>query len=227
MHPRVLPHLILCACAALAGCEERAPATPSVAGTTPERAPDAPSAPRPEPGDESVAPKVKLGRIQTPESAKPGEVVNVKEHYENGQLATERSERLNPDGSFTRIGPMKAWFENGQLRVEGGYDSAGKLSGHWRYWNEEGQLLREGDYADGLREGDWVEFHANGQKHYQGFLHVGFNEGPWKYWHENGQPKAEGAYENNLREGPWLFWDERGVPDPIQSGLYKNHVRVK
>ena len=172
-------------------------------------------------------PKVMLGRIQTPAQAEVGQVVNVKEHFENGQLATERSERKESDGKYTRVGPMKAWFENGQLRCEGGYDERGKLAGHWRYYSETGLLLREGDFADGQREGDWIEFHANGQMRSSGLLHMGMAEGPWQYWHENGKLAAEGTYVNNFREGPWMFWDEQGAPDPARSGEYSKHNRVR
>lgn len=168
-----------------------------------------------------------VARVQEPEQAGPGQVVRVREFHPNGRIFTERSERIGEGGAGTRVGPMKTWFENGQLRCEGAYDDEGKLTGHWRYWDERGALVREGDYALGLREGDWVEFHANGRKRYEGLLHLGQNEGPWKYWHENGQPMAEGSYVNNRREGPWLFWDEQGVPDARLTGLYKDNVRVQ
>jgi len=167
-----------------------------------------------------------VARVQEPADAAPGAVVSVREFHPNGRLFTERSERLGEQGASTRVGPMKTWFENGQLRCEGAYDDEGKLTGHWRYWDERGALLREGDFAAGLREGTWVEFHANGRKRYEGLLHLGLNEGPWKYWHENGEPMAEGSYVNNRREGAWLFWDERGELDARLTGFYKDNVRV-
>ncbi|MBM3989500.1 MAG: toxin-antitoxin system YwqK family antitoxin [Planctomycetes bacterium] len=151
----------------------------------------------------------------------------MREFHPNGRLFTERSERLGESGSSTRVGPMKTWFENGQLRCEGAYDDEGKLGGHWRYFDERGVLLREGDFASGLREGDWVEYHANGRKRYEGLLHRGQNEGPWKYWHENGQLMAEGSFLNNAREGAWRFFDEQGAPDARFTGLYQNNERVR
>jgi antitoxin component YwqK of YwqJK toxin-antitoxin module len=168
-----------------------------------------------------------VARVQEPAEAAPGALVRVREFHPNGSLFTERSERLGEQGSSTRVGPMKTWFENGQLRCEGAYDDEGKLSGHWRYWDERGALQREGDFAAGLREGDWVEYHANGRKRYEGLLHLGQNEGPWKYWHENGQLMAEGSYVNNAREGTWLFFDEQGAPDARLTGFYEKNVRVR
>ncbi len=196
-----------------------APSATAVAPLDIERAPDVPeAAPGGVPG---------VARVQEPAVAAPGSVVKVREFHPNGRIFTERSERIGEQGTARRVGPMKVWFENGQLRCEGGYDDDGTLSGHWRYWDERGALLREGDFALGLREGDWVEYHPNGRKRYEGLLHLGLNEGPWTYWHGNGQRMAEGSYVNNRREGPWLFWDEQGSPDPRLSGLYKDNVRVQ
>ena len=168
-----------------------------------------------------------VARVQEPAEAAEGATVRVREFHPNGKLSTERSERIGPADSRTRVGPMKAWFESGQLRIEGGYDEQGKLSGHWRYWDERGALLREGDYANGLREGDWVEFHPSGLKRSEGLLHVGQNEGPWRYWHENGARMAEGSYVNNLREGAWTFWDESGAVDARLTGYSEKNVRVR
>lgn len=170
---------------------------------------------------------VGVARVQEPAEAREGDTVRVREFHPNGKLSTERSERIGPRGATTRVGPMKAWFENGQLRIEGGYDEQGKSSGHWRYWDERGALLREGDFANGLREGDWVQYHANGRKAYEGLLHVGQNEGPWRYWHENGARMAEGSYVNNLREGAWMFWDESGAVDARLTGFYEKNARVR
>lgn len=168
-----------------------------------------------------------IARVQEPADAGPGALVRVREFHPNGGLFTERSERLGEQGASTRVGPMKIWFENGQLRCEGAYDDEGKLGGHWRYFDERGVLLREGDFASGLREGDWVEYHANGRKRYEGLLHRGQNEGPWKYWHENGQLMAEGSYLNNAREGAWRFFDEEGAPDARFTGFYEKNQRVR
>ncbi len=220
------PRLHLASVALLVGCapEARPSATEheslaqSAASSVAPEAERAPEAPQGTPG---------VARVQEPAVAAPGSVVKVREFHPNGQVFTERSERLGAQGNATRVGPMKAWFENGQLRCEGAYDDEGKLTGHWRYWDESGALLREGDFAMGLREGDWVEYHPNGRKRYEGLLHLGLNEGPWTYWHENGQRMAEGSYVNNRREGPWLFWDEQGAPDARLSGFYKDNVRVQ
>ena len=168
-----------------------------------------------------------VGRVETPENPVPGDVVRVKEFHENGQLATERTELLKPDGTRVRQGPMKAFHLNGRLFIEGGYDDEGRKAGHWKYWDDQGGLVREGDFADDMREGDWIENHPNGARRYQGFIHAGLNEGPWKYWHDNGQLFAEGNYENNLREGTWLFYFPDGAPDATQSGRYVRGQRVQ
>ncbi len=202
-----------------------APASQATVVTSPS-APEERSLPMDTLGELPSAP-AGVARVQEPAVAAEGETVRVREFHPNGKLSTERSERIGPGGSTTRVGPMKAWFENGQLRIEGGYDEQGKSSGRWRYWDERGALLREGDFAGGLREGDWVQYHSNGRKAYEGLLHVGQNEGPWRYWHENGALMAEGSYVNNLREGSWMFWDESGAVDARLTGYYEKNVRVR
>ena len=177
-------------------------------------------------GGEADPPKL-ARRVEDPVNPKPGELVRVKEFHENGQLATERTERVLEGGQRVRQGAMKAWHENGQLYVDGGYDDDGRLSGRWKYWNDDGELQREGDYEKGLREGDWIENWPNGRRYSQGFIHVGLLEGPWKYWHDNGQQLAEGEYVNNLRAGEWLFWLPDGAPDAAQSGTYEKNTKVR
>lgn len=217
--PIALSFLVLFAAC---GGEQPAPA-PTANGAASSDAPGTPDTAPP------AIPVPKLAsRKETPENAKPGELVAVQEFYETGQLYTQRSERVAPDGkSRVRVGAMKAWHESGKPMVEGGYDDAGRKSGHWRYWDEQGQLRNEGDYAADLNEGDWIQNHANGQRYRQGFFHASLAEGPWKYWHDNGQPMAEGEYVNNKRQGVWVFYFPDGQPDPAYSGRYEQGQKVQ
>ncbi len=185
-------------------------------------------APKPEP---VLKPGQFIARKQSPEHPQPGDLVSIQEFHSEGVLATERTERVVLDGAGkpqqVRQGPMRAWHLNGKLKIEGGYDSEGKLTGHWRYFDDQGQLQREGDYADGMREGDWIEIYPNGKPQRRGFIHVGLLEGPWKHWYDNGQLEAEGEYANNKREGTWLFYFPDGKPDAARSGRYVNHAKVE
>jgi hypothetical protein len=212
-------------------CRDEKPPAPPPASAASTTAPAPAETPKPPPAGlpataADVPPRA-VSRVEDPENAKPGDTVRVREFHENGVLATERTELVTPDGKRVRQGPMKAWHLNGELSIEGGYDAGGKLTGRWRYFDEQGLLLREGEYVEGLREGDWADYWpGTKQMRSQGFIHVGQLEGPWKYWHENGQPMSEGTYVNNKREGPWLYWKPDGKPDADQTGTYKDHVKI-
>lgn len=185
--------------------------------------------PAPSPaGSEAVAEASKrvFHREETPADAKVGELVTVREFYENRQLYTERTERVAGERKRVRVGAMRAWWENGKPRLEGGYDDEGRLTGRWRYYFESGVLEREGDFEAGKHTGDWAEHWPNGKRRFEGFYHVGLREGFWRTWHENGAAESEGEYENNLRHGPWKFWLPSGGVDSAQSGMYLGNIKV-
>ncbi len=211
--------VVLSACLLL-GCDQRSPAPPPApANSTGSNYAAA---------DMPAAPKKRIGhREETPANPKLGELVSVREFHENGQLYTERTERVAGERERVRVGAMRAFWEDGKPRLEGGYDDQGRLSGHWLYYFENGVLEREGDYLEGKHTGDWVENWPNGKRRYEGFYHVGLREGLWRTWHENGARESEGEYRNNLREGAWKFWLPQGGEDRAQSGLYAGNVRIE
>jgi antitoxin component YwqK of YwqJK toxin-antitoxin module len=228
--------LVACLCA-LAACSPDEPAPPPHAQATSSPAPplveaeppvDAPAGEDASAG-EAPEPRAPPGvsRVEDPSDPRPGDLVRVREFHENGRMATERTERVEEGGARIRTGAMKAWHDNGQVYVEGGYDEQGRKTGRWRYWRPDGRLVLEGDYLDNLREGVWVESYPNGQKRSEGLYHVGLLEGPWRYWHENGQQLAEGEYVNSLRQGVWLFWNADGTVDEARAGTYRDHARLE
>lgn len=58
-------------------------------------------------------------------------------------LHTYKNDTLN--------GPYKVWHESGNLRIEGQY-IMGVKSGNWRFFDEQGQLLREINFADSTNQ---------------------------------------------------------------------------
>ncbi len=178
------------------------------------------------PGASTPTAPAKVHRQITPENARPGELVTVREFYETGELYTERTERVVAEGQRVRVGKMRAQWENGKTRLEGEYDDQGRLTGHWRYYFETGALEREGAFETGKHSGVWTENWLNGKLRYEGFYHLGLREGFWRTWHENGAPESEGEYVNNLRTGPWKFWTADGNPDPALTGEYAANVKL-
>jgi antitoxin component YwqK of YwqJK toxin-antitoxin module len=89
------------------------------------------------------------------------------------------------EGTAYQHGPFMAYYENGQLEMEG-------------------------QFFDDLREGQFTWWHANGQKSVVGHYKKGQQDGVWIWWHANGMKMAEGRYENNRQVGTWTKWDEDG-----------------
>lgn len=216
-HKQVAIVLLSMVCACSDGDQRPAPAATSKTPAPTQVAPDAAA---------ETSKKV-FRREETPKNAKPGELVSVREFYENGQLYTERTERVVGERQRVRIGAMRAWWENGKPRLEGGYDDEGRLAGRWRYYYESGALEREGDFVAGKHSGDWTESWPNGKRRFEGFYHLGMREGFWRTWHENGARESEGEYVNNLRTGEWKFWLPSGGVDAAQSGEYVANVRTE
>jgi antitoxin component YwqK of YwqJK toxin-antitoxin module len=63
-----------------------------------------------------------------------------KSFYENGSPWSETTFR-----NGMKDGRTTTWYENEKKRYEGFY-SADKESGHWKFWDEKGNLVTEEDY---------------------------------------------------------------------------------
>jgi len=216
-HRRLRSSAAIAALLLLHGCS-------SDEGSAPTTQSPAAQAQSPEGAEALPAPRIRR-REDTPPNPSPGELVQVREFYESGQLYTERTERALENHKRIRVGPMRAWWENGELRIEGGYDDQGRLTGVWRYYFETGGVEREGEFDTGKHSGVWRENWPNGKLRSEGFYHVGLREGFWRTWRDNGQPESEGEYSNNQRAGPWKFFREDGQLDADLSGDYSGNEK--
>jgi len=80
---------------------------------------------------------------------------------------------------------QKAFFENGQLKMEGKL-LKGKRNGVWKAYFEDGKIQSEGEFKDGV------------------------STGISKVYYPNGQLRYEGQYKNNKETGHWKFYNEEG-----------------
>jgi hypothetical protein len=55
-----------------------------------------------------------------------------------------------------RHGPIKVWYASGTLQLEGAFLDD-QRDGLWTHYDQQGQILEQGHYRDGLREGAWHE----------------------------------------------------------------------
>ncbi len=61
--------------------------------------------------------------------------------------------KLNED---TNLIEATYFHDNGEVSQSGTFNLAGKLHGEWLSYNEEGQKISVGSYADGQKVGKWL-----------------------------------------------------------------------
>ena len=68
--------------------------------------------------------------------------------HDNGQ----RSEELDYRGGV-KAGQFRSWYANGEPRAEGSFDAAGRPTGEWKYWLQDGSVdvRKTGTYEQGKR----------------------------------------------------------------------------
>jgi hypothetical protein len=86
--------------------------------------------------------------------------------------------------------------------TENGMIKNGNREGLWRFYWDDGQLERKGNYKDGK------------------------TDGLWEFYREDGQLKSKGDYKNFKKEGPWEFYKEDGSVWTELTGTYKNGVKI-
>ncbi len=125
--------------------------------------------------------------------------------YPDGQIKEKGIISL-PDS--TRIGKWYFYFHNGQLSMEGEYDSNGLEIGTWKqyYPNGEIYIVEAKDngpikayykYPDTLKmtgqlknrkpEGEWIIYYENGNIQSRQYFSEGKMIGQWEYYFENGK----------------------------------------
>lgn len=82
--------------------------------------------------------------------------------------------------------------------------------GATRAWYENGQPRMEGVYAEGARHGRFIWWHPNGQPQLIGEILNDKKVGEWTWWHANGMKAVDGIYVDGEPTGKWSWWDENG-----------------
>ena len=102
--------------------------------------------------------------------------------YDNGQISICRT---NVDGKAH--GEYKAWFSNGQLKIECTYDSRieGTFNGKYKQWHRRGHLWIECTYRDGKRHGEYKSWYIGNQLEEES-TYVNGNLKEYKRWLSNG-----------------------------------------
>lgn len=100
-----------------------------------------------------------------------------------------------------RIGEWIFYYPNSQIEQKGKYDKKGRAQGEWKWFYENGALMREENYLDNLRDGIMTEFTEDGKIITKGEFIEDMQEGLWIY--ETPEYKEIGKYVNDKPDSLW------------------------
>ena len=117
----------------------------------------------------------------------------------------------------------RTYYENGQVKWEGGFTPEGLKQGAHTEFSERGEidgtsiyhndtLIAKGKMNEqGQRVGYWEEYYASGQIKGKGKYKDGVKIGDWVYYHFNGKIEQKGKYtREGLPQGKWVWYYENG-----------------
>lgn len=124
----------------------------------------------------------------------------------------------------------KKYQGSNQNSVEGTLDAAGRRTGNWVWYYQNGRVSQRGAYNAGNKTGTWTFFYEDGSRMAEechttgvnrkwfrnGDLHSEVNivdgrpDGTFRSWYDNGQLEEEIVYVNGSREGQTSQWHRNG-----------------
>ena len=105
------------------------------------------------------------------------------------------------------------------------YFDKGEKGGFGKLYNDEGRLIYEGEYKNGLRNGEGTYYYAQGLR-YEGDFVNGLREGNGVFYWEDGT-RWEGPFKNNEMNGEGKFYDkEESYPCIYKDGeiVQENYI---
>lgn len=107
-------------------------------------------------------------------------------------------------GTYTndkRTGEWIFYYPNTKIEQKGKYDKKGRTQGVWKWFYENGTLMREENYINNLREGVMTEYTEDGKIITKGEYQDDMQEGLWIY--ETPEYKEIGKYTNDKPDSLW------------------------
>ena len=103
----------------------------------------------------------------------------------------------------------KEYYDNGKLKYEI-QKFNNKIDGYTKYWNEDGYILNEVNYSNGLLHGEWKEYHLSGNLKYSITYQYGLKDGYELWYYDNGIKQSEVLYKQDIIIADIIRWDENG-----------------
>ena len=85
-----------------------------------------------------------------------------------------------------------------------------EIDGYAKYWTEDGILINEVYYINGILNGKWKEYYLNGNLKYSVNYLYGIKDGYELWFYENGIKKSELFYDNGEIVGTKIRWSKAG-----------------
>lgn len=135
-----------------------------------------------------------------------------------------------------RVGEWTFYYPGGQIEQKGKYDKKGRAQGEWKWFYENGALMRQENYIDNLRDGEMVEYTEDGKILTKGEYMDDMQEGLWLY--ETPEYKEIGKYVNDKQDSLWksyympkekLRYEGKflnGDPEGTHTWLYQNGKKM-
>ena len=111
----------------------------------------------------------------------------------------------------------------GNLLYQGEF-AEGQFEGMGKLYSEAGGLIYEGEFVKGLYEGTGALYYKNGVTSYEGEFIKGLYEGTGKLYHKNGEISYEGEFVKGLYEGAGVLFYKNGMTSyegEFIKGLYE------
>lgn len=121
----------------------------------------------------------------------------VEKYYE--KLNNKRTIQICSKGEYLKIGE-KSWNQYG----------------HWKYWDNNGKLLKECSFYKGYLKGNYKEYYLNGKIKIEG-IYVHIQSVDTNYFVEDlDEPGVyyDYVYSNNehpVKDGEWKYFNEQGI----------------
>jgi len=146
--------------------------------------------------------------------------------YSNGQIKERGIVKENSNGNFVKDGEWKYWYDNGQLYKKGQYDN-GKKVGLWKEWRSDGIKDEEIEYLNDKKHGIYKEWDSSSQLETEGSYVNDKKNGLWQEWHSNGKLRRKGEYKVGLKIGSWKEWYSDGSKEEEEFYNQKGNLNGK